>query len=108
LFSCNNAPADSDTTKYVMVIHGGAGTIEKKFMTPEKEKAYTETLTEALQKGYDALQAGQSSMDAVQAAIHVMEDSPLFNAGKGAVFTHDGKNELDASIMDGQTLSAGS
>lgn len=107
LFSCKSQPADSDTPKYVMVIHGGAGTIEKQFMTPEKEKAYIETLTEALQKGYDQLQADKSSLDAVQAAINVMEDSPLFNAGKGAVFTHDGKNELDASIMDGKTLSAG-
>ncbi|GAA4778126.1 isoaspartyl peptidase/L-asparaginase [Olivibacter ginsenosidimutans] len=107
LFSCNNQPADSNTPKYVMVIHGGAGTIEKQFMTPEKEKAYTEALAEALQKGYDQLQAGKSSIDAVQAAINVLEDSPLFNAGKGAVFTHDGKNELDASIMDGKTLSAG-
>jgi len=107
LFSCNNRPADSDASKYVMVIHGGAGTIEKKFMTPEKEKAYTEALTEALQKGYDQLQTGKSSMDAVQAAINVMENSPLFNAGKGAVFTNDGKNELDASIMDGKTLCAG-
>jgi len=105
--SCNKQVADSPTPKYVMVIHGGAGTIEKQFMTPEKEKAYIETLTEALQKGYDMLQADQSSLDAVQAAINVMEDSPLFNAGKGAVFTHDGKNELDASIMDGKTLSAG-
>ncbi|MBO9593514.1 MAG: isoaspartyl peptidase/L-asparaginase [Niabella sp.] len=90
-----------------MVIHGGAGTIKKQFMTPEKEKAYTDALTEALQNGYKLIKEGKPSTDAVQAAINIMENSPLFNAGKGAVFTHDGRNELDASIMDGQTLKAG-
>lgn len=93
--------------KYVMVIHGGAGTILRKNMTPEKEKAYISVLTLALQTGYDLLKAGKPSVDAVEATIHVMEDSPLFNAGKGAVFTHDGKNEMDAAIMDGKTLMAG-
>jgi beta-aspartyl-peptidase (threonine type) len=93
--------------KYVLVVHGGAGTILKKSMTPEKEAAYTAALTKALQEGYAAIKAGKTSLDAVEAAIHVLEDSPLFNAGKGAVFTHDGRNELDASIMDGKTLSAG-
>lgn len=104
--SCN-AQSAKNQSKYVMVIHGGAGTIEKKFMTPEKEKAYTAALTQALQQGYKLLKEGKSSIDAVQAAINVMEDSPLFNAGKGAVFTNEGKNELDASIMDGKTLKAG-
>lgn len=107
LLSCKDQAGTTGATKYVMVIHGGAGTIEKQFMTPEKEKAYTDALTEALQNGYKLIKAGKPSMDAVQAAINVMEDSPLFNAGKGAVFTHDGKNELDASVMDGQTLKAG-
>jgi L-asparaginase / beta-aspartyl-peptidase len=93
--------------KYVMVIHGGAGTILKKNMTPEKEAAYTAVLREALQTGYKLLKEGKSSLDAVEATIHVMEDSPLFNAGKGAVFTHDGRNEMDASIMNGKTLAAG-
>lgn len=93
--------------KYVMVIHGGAGTITKENMTPEKEKAYREKLTEALKAGYEQLKVGNSSVDAVQASIVVMEDSPLFNAGKGAVFTADGRNELDASIMDGKTRKAG-
>lgn len=93
--------------KYVLVIHGGAGTILKKNMTPEKEAAYTEALTRALEAGYQAIQAGRSSLDAVEEAIQIMEDSPLFNAGKGAVFTHDGRNELDASIMYGKDLSAG-
>lgn len=76
-------------------------------MTAEKEAAYTAALTKALQHGYDAIKAGKSSLDAVESAIHVLEDSPLFNAGKGSVFTHDGKNEMDAAIMDGKTLSAG-
>lgn len=107
MFSCNNNPATSDADTYVMVIHGGAGTIEKQFMTPAKEKAYTEALKNALQAGYNLLKEGKSSIDAVQAAVNVMENSPLFNAGKGAVFTHDGKNELDASFMDGKTLKAG-
>lgn len=93
--------------KYVMVVHGGAGTILQKNMTPEKEAAYVKVLTQALQTGYDKIQAGRSSVDAVEAAIHVMEDSPLFNAGKGAVFTHDGKNEMDAAIMNGKNLMAG-
>lgn len=94
-------------TKYVMAIHGGAGTILKKNMTPEKEAAYKAELTKALQTGYDLLKAGKSSLDAVEATIHVMEDSPLFNAGKGAVFTNEGKNELDAAIMNGKDLMAG-
>jgi len=93
--------------KYVMVIHGGAGTITRKNMSAEKEAAYVAALTKALQTGYDVLKAGKTSLDAVEATIHVMEDSPLFNAGKGAVFTHAGKNEMDAAIMDGKTLMAG-
>lgn len=93
--------------KITLVIHGGAGTITRKNMTPEREKAYREKLEESLKKGYTVLKNGGTSLDAVEAAIHVMEDSPLFNAGKGAVFTHEGKNEMDASIMDGATLKAG-
>ncbi len=99
--------AQAAETKYVMVIHGGAGTILKSSMSAEKEKAYTEALTLALQQGYTLLKAGKTSLDAVEAAIRVLEDSPLFNAGKGSVFTHDGRNELDASIMNGKTLEAG-
>jgi beta-aspartyl-peptidase (threonine type) len=76
-------------------------------MTPEKEKAYHAKLGEALDSGYAILERGGKSIEAVIAAIKVMEDSPLFNAGKGAVFTHDGKNEMDASIMDGSNLMAG-
>jgi L-asparaginase / beta-aspartyl-peptidase len=90
-----------------LVIHGGAGTIRREQMTPERDREYRAALTEALQAGHRVLQAGGSSMDAVIAAINLMEDSPLFNAGRGAVFTHDGRNELDASLMDGRTLGAG-
>ncbi len=89
------------------IIHGGAGVIRKGSLSPEKEAAYREKLEEALTAGYKALQEGKTSLDAVEIAIRIMEDSPLFNAGKGAVFTSDGKNELDASIMDGKTLAAG-
>jgi L-asparaginase / beta-aspartyl-peptidase len=92
---------------FAMVIHGGAGTILRQNMTPEMEKAYIDTLTIALRTGYQILSRGGSSLDAVEATIRVMEDSPIFNAGKGAVFTAEGTNELDASIMDGKTLNAG-
>ena len=93
--------------KYVLVIHGGAGTILKSNMSTEKENAYRAKLTEALKAGYTEIQKGSSSVDAVAASILVMEDSPLFNAGRGAVFTAEGKNELDASIMYGKDKSAG-
>lgn len=94
--------------KTAIAIHGGAGTITRKNMSAEMEKAYREGLTQALQKGYAVLQSGGSSLDAVEAAVMAMEDNPLFNAGKGAVFTHEGKNEMDAAIMNGATLAAGS
>ena len=90
-----------------VVIHGGAGTLKKEMMTPEKEAEYEKVLRESLQAGYDILSKGGTALDAVIASIKVMEDSPLFNAGKGAVFNHDGINELDAAIMDGRTLAAG-
>jgi beta-aspartyl-peptidase (threonine type) len=90
----------------VMLIHGGAGVIARN-VTPEKEKAIRAKMQEALETGYGVLKAGGSSLDAVQRTIVVLEDSPLFNAGKGAVFNHDGHNELDASLMDGATLRAG-
>lgn len=98
-----------DTAKgnYVLVIHGGAGTITRQSMTPEKEAIYRAALQKALLAGYAKIKAGKTSLDAVEAAIHVLEDDPHFNAGKGAVFTHDGKNEMDASIMNGKTLGAG-
>jgi len=97
----------SGPQRFGLVLHGGAGTIKRDNMTPELEKAYREKLTEALQAGYDLLEKGGSSLDAVQRVINIMEDSPLFNAGKGSVFTHNGKHEMDASIMDGRTLKAG-
>jgi L-asparaginase / beta-aspartyl-peptidase len=110
LFGCTNNKKITSTKAVgpiTLVIHGGAGTIKRENMTPEKEKAYQDALTLALDSGYAVLERGGKSMDAVIAAIKVMEDSPLFNAGKGAVFTNEGKNEMDASIMDGSTLMAG-
>lgn len=91
----------------VLAIHGGAGTILKTNMSPEREAEYREVLTQALKRGYKDLAQGGASLDAVEAAIRILEDSPLFNAGKGAVFTAEERNELDASIMDGATLEAG-
>ncbi len=94
--------------KFVLVIHGGAGTILKKNMTAEKEQAYINSLQQALNVGSEILKNGGTALAAVEAAVKVLEDNPLFNAGKGAVFTNEGKNELDAAIMDGRTLKAGS
>lgn len=95
------------TSEFAIVIHGGAGTIKKENMTPDLEQQYNDKLTEAIKTGHDILKNGGTSMDAVEATIRIMEDSPLFNSGKGAVFTHDGINSLDASFMDGETLNAG-
>ena len=120
-FSCKNEPTltstpAADLTKtaipqkraaYAMAIHGGAGTILKANMTPEKEAAFEAKLNEALDAGEAILKNGGTAMDAVVATINVMENSPLFNAGKGAVFTNHETNELDASFMDGKTLNAG-
>src|SRR6184192_2817984 len=92
----------------MLVMHGGAGTITRQSMTPDMEKQYRETLEQALRTGHAVLAKGGASLDAVEASIRVLEDSPLFNAGKGAVFTHEGRNELDASIMDGKNKRAGS
>jgi beta-aspartyl-peptidase (threonine type) len=91
----------------VFAIHGGAGTLRREDFTPELEAEYRNALTEAVRRGYEVLQNGGEAPEAVEAAITFMEDSPLFNAGKGAVFTTDAANELDASIMDGSTLDAG-
>src|ERR1051326_3571611 len=102
------AAAMGQERKIMFVMHGGAGTITRASMTPEREKQYREKLEEALRTGHAILAKGGSSVDAVEAAIRILEDSPLFNAGKGAVFTHEGKNELDAAIMDGKTMKAGS
>jgi L-asparaginase / beta-aspartyl-peptidase len=92
---------------YVLVIHGGAGAMSRASMSAEKERQYRAALDKALDAGNAILKRGGSAVDAVVAAIITMEDNPMFNAGKGAVFTNAGKNELDASIMDGLTLKAG-
>jgi L-asparaginase / beta-aspartyl-peptidase len=90
-----------------LVIHGGAGTITRGSMTEEMERQYRTTMEASLRAGHAALAAGGSGLDAVVAATNILEDSPLFNAGRGAVFTAEGRNELDASIMEGATLRAG-
>lgn len=100
-------PAEVPVIEWGLVIHGGAGTITRESMTPEREAEYRSTLEASLRAGHAVLAAGGSGMDAVVAATRIMEDSPLFNAGRGAVFTAEGRNELDASIMDGATLRAG-
>ncbi len=100
------APAQQ-APKAVLVIHGGAGTILRENMTPERDAEYRAALTEALRAGYAILQKNGTSMDAIVAAIQTMETSPLFNAGRGAVLTDAGTAELDASIMDGRTRAAG-
>jgi beta-aspartyl-peptidase (threonine type) len=99
--------ASGGESKWVLVIHGGAGGPPKGTMRPEKEKQYTDSLNKALVIGSRILSSGGSSLDAVEAVIRFMEDCPLFNAGKGAVLTEDGIAELDASIMDGKTGKAG-
>src|SRR5438874_3071678 len=98
----------AEPPRIMLVMHGGAGTITRQSMTPETEKQYRETLEQALRPGQAILAKGGTSLDAVEASIRLLEDSPLFNAGKGAVFTHEGRNELDASIMDGKNKRAGS
>lgn len=90
-----------------IAVHGGAGTILRTSMTPEKEKEYIHGMEEALIAGEHILSRGGSSLDAVEAAVRKLEDCPLFNAGRGSVFTHDGKNEMDACIMEGKDLKAG-
>jgi L-asparaginase / beta-aspartyl-peptidase len=90
-----------------MAIHGGAGTILKKDLTPAQEKEYADALDQALQKGFRILESGGSSVDAVVAAVIALEDHILFNAGKGSVFTKNGTHEMDAAIMKGDTLEAG-
>ncbi|MHB1169845.1 MAG: isoaspartyl peptidase/L-asparaginase family protein [Longimicrobiales bacterium] len=110
--ACEAAEAAPDAQavpriEWGIVMHGGAGTITRESMTPELEQEYRETMTSAMQAGHSVLRDGGSSLDAVVATIRVLEDSPLFNAGRGAVFTADGTNSLDASIMHGPTLAAG-
>ena len=90
-----------------IVVHGGAGTVTRAHLTPALEKQYRAALARALEAGYTVLEKDARATDAVQAAIEVMEDSPLFNAGRGAVFSRSGRNQLDAAVMDGATLEAG-
>jgi len=114
-YSCKNALDTSSEDKtitakrneFAIIIHGGAGTILKENLSEEKEKEYKLKLEEAIRTGYAILKDGGTSQEAVVKTIQVMEESPLFNAGKGAVFTHEETNELDASFMDGKTLNAG-
>ena len=93
--------------KFSIAIHGGAGTLVKGMMTPELEANYKSDLKAALDKGYAILNTGGTAVEAVEVAVQVLEDSPLFNAGKGSVFTATETHEMDASIMDGKTLNAG-
>jgi beta-aspartyl-peptidase (threonine type) len=114
-FGCKNSTEVTSTEKkddlkvndFAIIIHGGAGTILKKNMSDEKEAEYQQKLEEAIKVGHTILKNGGTSQEAVMKTIQVMEESPLFNAGKGAVFTHEETNELDASFMDGKTLNAG-
>lgn len=110
LASCGSlTPSEpaGERAAFALAIHGGAGTITRADMSPEQEAAYTAALEEALRSGHAVLAGGGSSLDAVVATLQVMERSPLFNAGVGAVFTNAGEVELDASIMDGSTHEAG-
>jgi beta-aspartyl-peptidase (threonine type) len=116
LYSCKDGKKTSDQKslnsiaakqEWAIVIHGGAGVITREKMTPDMDKEYRAALSVALNTGKKILADGGTALEAVEKTINVMEDNPLFNAGKGAVFTHDGKNEMDASIMDGSNLAAG-
>jgi beta-aspartyl-peptidase (threonine type) len=99
--------AQQPVRHWAIVLHGGAGVIERATMNPQTEAAYRASLTQAAEAGAKVLEQGGSSLDAIEAAIRILEDDPLFNAGRGAVFTAGGKNELDSAIMDGATLKAG-
>jgi len=116
--SCQDKPADqtepstdanpvTQKQAVAIVIHGGAGVMSRDRMSEDKQKEYKAKLDEAISKGHSILDEGGTAMEAVMRTINILENSPLFNAGKGAVFNHEGYNELDASIMDGETLNAG-
>jgi beta-aspartyl-peptidase (threonine type) len=107
-FHCFSQHHNMRQSTYALAIHGGAGTITRQSLSPEKEKQYHEVLRQSLQLGYDMLSKGAAALDVAEAVVKFLEDSPLFNAGKGSVVTADGVFELDASIMDGKTLKAGS
>ena len=107
IFTMGMAVQSRPSSKWAIVIHGGAGVIERASMTREAEAAYRAALSKVLETGSAVLRQGGDALDAIESVIKVMEDDPLFNAGRGAVFSSAGKNELDASIMDGATLNAG-
>jgi beta-aspartyl-peptidase (threonine type) len=104
---CSATSAATPARTIALVIHGGAGTMPRAEMTAEREAQYREGLGSALDAGYAVLDTGGTALDAVSTVVRLLEDNPLFNAGKGAVLTHDGYAELDASIMDGRELRAG-
>ena len=95
------------TTSWALALHGGAGTIARATMTPAAERAYRAALQAALEVGAALLRQGAPALDAVEMAVRSLEDCPLFNAGRGAVFTHEGHHEMDASLMDGRTGGPG-
>ncbi|WP_338447218.1 isoaspartyl peptidase/L-asparaginase [Pelagerythrobacter marensis] len=101
------AAEEAEPPRWSLAIHGGAGTLKRENMTPEREQAYRSALQAALDAGARVLADGGDALDAVEAAIVLLEDNPLFNAGRGSVFTWEGTNEMDASIMDGRTRAAG-
>lgn len=109
--SCSNPPSMKNSAPLerpiAIAIHGGASDIANMGLTPEQEKTYQEGISRALDSGYVILQRGGTSLEAVEAAVRVLEDDPLFNAGKGSVYTRDGRIEMDAAIMDGSTLRCG-
>ncbi len=114
LFSCETTSDKKEAeskqrnpNSFSIVIHGGAGGIKREYFTNEQQDAYSKKLDEAINAGYTILENGGASLDAIQAAINIMENSPLFNAGKGAVYNSEGNQEMDAAIMDGQTLNSG-
>lgn len=108
LLSCQSAQEEANTqTEWAIVIHGGAGNINQEGFSEERQAEYKAKLEEAIQVGSAILEKGGTSLQAVEASIHILEDSPLFNAGKGAVFNALGQNEMDASIMDGESGKAG-
>lgn len=96
-----------EPNSFAIVIHGGAGDIKREYLNTKQQEAYSDKLKEALNAGYTVLENGGISLDAIQAAINIMEDSPLFNAGKGAVYNSNGNQEMDAAIMNGKTLNSG-
>ncbi len=107
IYGCNSHNESFMKGKIAIAVHGGSGNIKDRHLTTEMEKQYQEVLSAALDSGYIILTKGGSSVDAVQKAVTVMEDSPLFNAGKGSVFTNAGENEMDAAIMNGANMQSG-